>query len=199
MSQSLSEVTIARILMTHQMLIQLTEALSEAQFGWQPGPQAPPIGWHLWHMARWADRVQASFPTVSGDTECEIWEAEQLLQRWELDGATLGALQTGTSMNHQTATRLVHDVGQLRLLDYARRSFAALDAIVTRLQPDEFDTTRTSVRAFRINEQRRAVAAPAPETTMASDLMFHLHHASRHLGIIEGLIGAQGLDGTASA
>ena len=40
----------------HEALLRVTEELTPEQFCWLPGPEAPPIGWHLWHIARWADR-----------------------------------------------------------------------------------------------------------------------------------------------
>jgi hypothetical protein len=197
--QSLIEVTIARTHMTHKMMLEVTERLTEAQFCWEPGPLAPPIGWHLWHMARWADRIQAAWFSYTGVPKEEMWEQEAIALRWEVDPATLGTLQTGMSMEHQNAVRLVQEVGMERHLDYARRCFDACDAAIDRFQPKDFDTIYTSVKAYRINEQRLVVYTPPAQVTLASDIMFHLHHASRHLGMIEGLIGAQGVDGTASA
>ena len=50
-----------RIQWTHNSIISTAEALTETQLSQQPGPTSPPIGWHLWHTSRWADRLQASF------------------------------------------------------------------------------------------------------------------------------------------
>ena len=50
--QSLISEVISRVHMSHTLLLEITEKLTEAQFCWEPGPEAPPIGWHLWHMAR---------------------------------------------------------------------------------------------------------------------------------------------------
>jgi hypothetical protein len=192
------DVAVYRIHATHRMLLALTEELPEAQFCWVPGPMAPPIGWHLWHIARWADRVQASFPAASGAPSAQIWEEEELVHRWELDRAMLGPLQVGLGMQPQAANRLVQDVGQARHLDYARRSFGACDAAVARLQPGDFELPRVSVKAFCFGGRWDPMEAPPGETTVASELMFHSHHGGRHLGMIEALLGVQGLDGTAS-
>ena len=62
---------------THQRLLEIVDDLSEPQLIWRPGPHAPSIGFHLWHMARWADRLQATLPTMalaqSSDAMPEIW------------------------------------------------------------------------------------------------------------------------------
>ena len=151
------------------------------------------------HGAARADRIQAAWLSDEDKAGAEIWEKEQLVQQWELDAAMLGTLQAGMSMDHAYSVRLVREVGQARHIDYARRTFAACDSAFDQLQPDDFDAIRTSVKAYRINEQRMVVYKPPAQVTVASEVLFHLHHASRHLGMIEGLLGAQGVNGTASA
>lgn len=197
--QSFIDLTLWRIQMSHNMLVELTELLSEAHFSWVPGPHAPPIGWHLWHMARWTDRMQAAWPTPEGASAREIWVKEHLDIQWELDTTTLGVLQTGMGMTPAAAWRLVHEVGRTRHLAYARRCFVAWSAVSGQVRETDPETVRTSVRAFRTDEQKQVIEAPARQVTVADDLLFHLHHAGRHVGMVEGLLGAQGLKGTASA
>ena len=73
-----------RIQWTHNGIISISEALSETQLSQQPGPTLPPIGWHLWHASRWADRLQASFEienlegTYQGPLKTEYWEKENM-------------------------------------------------------------------------------------------------------------------------
>ena len=53
---------VQRICTTDAYLLPVTDDLTDEQLSKRPSQTAPPIGWHLWHIARWADRFQASFP-----------------------------------------------------------------------------------------------------------------------------------------
>lgn len=198
MTGGLAEITLARIQGTHQMLLLTTKELAETGFAWVPGPQAPPIGWHLWHIARWTDRLQASFPAADGGAGKELWEEEKVVASWGLNPKSLGVLQSGLAMQAQTAAEMVEKVGQARIVDYAKRTFAACDAVLDRLAPTDFAIMRDSIRAFRIDGNGQIIATDPPQKTVADDLAFHLSHTNRHLGMIEGLRGALGLSGSAS-
>ena len=74
-----------RLQMTHGRLRQATEDLSDEQIAQQPGPAAPPIGWHLWHLTRWTDRLQGSFLDESsrqGLIPGTFWVEERLAINW---------------------------------------------------------------------------------------------------------------------
>ena len=62
----------------------------------------------------------------------------------------------------------------------------------------DLDWVRPNIAAWKLDEDGRVVAAPAAETPLVTDLYYHYGHAARHLGMIEGLRGAQGIHGTAS-
>ena len=47
-----STYTRIRIHWHHGALLKVTSDLKQEQFNWRPGPKAPPIGWHLWQIAR---------------------------------------------------------------------------------------------------------------------------------------------------
>ena len=55
----------SRIKWPHANIISLGEALTDEEFSRQPGPTSPPIGWHIWHTSRWADRFQGSLRASS--------------------------------------------------------------------------------------------------------------------------------------
>ena len=42
--------------LAHQRLLALVADLTDDQLRWRPGPHAPGIGFHLFHLARWAER-----------------------------------------------------------------------------------------------------------------------------------------------
>ena len=52
------------------------------------GPKAPSIAFHAWHMARWADRYQATLPTSLASTDIdgarEIWIRDDVVGSWGL-------------------------------------------------------------------------------------------------------------------
>ena len=198
-------VVIQRIQRTHGWLVDITRDLDPSDFAGRPAATAPPIGWHLWHISRWADRVAATFPNRDfkpdgrWPTAGQIWFREGLPERWGLDTATLGILQTGAGMAHEAAAAL--PVGRhTEISAYARAAFAALEAALSTLTPAGVGASRNSVMEYRIDPQTRDITdAGGAETTIAADVGFHLSHSSRHLGTIEGLRGLVLKNGTATA
>src|SRR5688572_23661771 len=88
-----------RIQLTHGWVLNAVVGLTPEQLDRRFGPTAPPLGWHLWHVARWADRFQASFtPRGDGNTSepsnpnRDIWHIEELAATWKLDPGKLGVL-----------------------------------------------------------------------------------------------------------
>ena len=187
---------------THSWLRNATEDLSDEQMAQQPGPEAPPIGWHLFHLARWADRLQASFQSESSrqglilDT---IWVRENLAQEWGLNPEDLGWLQTGSGMDVAVAVT-VAELGADKLLGYTRRTVTAVEEVIARLNDDNLQQKRWSIfpqlqwplgEVWQVTGDR--------EQTIMSDFLFHISHVSRHLGMIEGLRGAMfSMAGTAT-
>jgi hypothetical protein len=81
-----------RVAQAHSLLLKVTSDLTDEQLKRRPAqvpPEiAPSIAWHLWHIARWADLVQASIPGMTGELGrrlgpgAQIWESEDLAARW---------------------------------------------------------------------------------------------------------------------
>jgi hypothetical protein len=178
-----------RLAKTHARLLEIVADLSEDQVGWRSDLHAPPIGFHLWHMARWADRVQATLPAMSAalghhlDSGREIWEINALARQWGWQTEQLGYGQTGMELGDELAADLQLPPLDV-MVDYARQAFAAAD------------------RAFEALDdqllQERGVDIYGRENSVAYVLLVHLSHASRHLGMIEALRGVCGLRGTAT-
>lgn len=202
MSDILIQQFLERIRMTHQMMLKVTVKLSDKQLLWQPNEAAPSIGWHLWHVARWADRLQASFPNglPSGrtvpDPNYGLWEAESLANAWELDISRLGILQTGSGMESEAAAQLLR-ADYTRIIDYARSTFDVLETVISDLSTMEIALPRESIEQFRV-ELGHHIPAPGMETTAAGDIALYVQHSNRHLGMMEALRGVQGLQGTAT-
>lgn len=192
---------VSRIASGHTLLIKATEPLAEEDFCRKFSATAPPIGWHLWHIGRWADRVQASLPRTNDPEGYQpnpnngLWEQEMLATAWDLDSSTLGTLESGSGMAHEDAAALPPKVGKANIVDYAKRSFALLDDALQSLDTDLFGDVRPSVMEFEVRNGK-LYKAKGKETTVAADLAFHFSHVNRHLGMIEALRGLLDQDGS---
>lgn len=171
---------------THQRVLALIDNLSDEQVAWRPRAGGHSIGFNLWHLARWADHLQAIIPSMTPELKRrlgegrELWEVEGLAAAWGLTAASLGYAETGMLMDDDAATSLPLP-GKAALLDYARRAFAAAQGAVAVVDDQQF-------------VQRQAID---PDTVGAAVLAY-LTHDNRHLGEIESLRGLQGLRGTAT-
>lgn len=203
MSDAMAEVVVARIQMAHRWILQAAERLTEDELCQHFGATAPPIGWHLWHITRWTDRVQASLPrdessaSVPPDPNRGIWEREQIASAWKLDTASLGTLEEGSGMNFEVAVALPRRIGRDALMTYATRVFTIADEALNQVNPEQFAETRKSVMEYEYDTTSGKIwRAEGKVTTLASDLGFHLSHTNRHLGMMEALGGLLTRKGT---
>ena len=204
MSESATDVVVRRIHLVHGYVLGVTTELTEDQLARRLTPTATPLGWHLWHLSRWADVLHASnpnrafVPDVPWDPGRQIWRVEKLAARWGLRPERLGILETGAGMADDDAAEIPR-VGRDALLDYARRAFGAADDAVVKLATVAQED-RGSIQEYTIDrEQREVAAASGARVSVVADLVFHLSHANRHLGMIEALRGLLDLRGTATA
>ena len=65
----------------HRQLLDAAEACTDDDLTWRPGPTSPPIAFHLWHTARWADRWAE---TLGGAPQ--RWLREGLTAQWGFAG-----------------------------------------------------------------------------------------------------------------
>jgi hypothetical protein len=127
---------------SHRRALALVEGLPDEEVAWRPAPTAYSIGWNLWQMARWADRLQAQVSLVAAGPELShapgrlIWDAEGLEARWGFEPGGPGGPALGTLLDSAVLPALP---GAGPLLDYARRAFAAseeaLEALSDRQTP----------------------------------------------------------------
>ena len=103
---------------TQEAILDLIDGLTDDQLAWSPNETTPSIGFHVWHLARWADYLQEM---VHGRGN-QVWEREDLAARWDLATAGLGYAQTGMGMDDSMANALCMP-GKELLLDYALRAF----------------------------------------------------------------------------
>src|SRR5438093_9209336 len=142
--------------MTRELVLKVVDGLSNEQLAWRPAPRAHSMGWTLWHIARCADK----FAAEAGGT-AEIWTREGLATRWGLAEVLLGSNGVGTGVDDETAATLRPPSKDL-LVDYARRSFAALDEVV---DPFDADTVAREKTQFYFDDPAPVSRAFLPSTT----------------------------------
>jgi len=166
----------------HELVLKLVDRLDDQQIMWRPNRTTPSIGFHVWHLARWADYMQEMIT----DTGAQIWEKEELAAKWGFSDANLGFAETGLGMDDDVSASLLFP-GKQVLLDYARRAFAKAGQAVEATSDDQFHR--------RVRDRHRA---EEEELALGDAVLNWLVHASRHLGMIECMLGVQGLHGTAT-
>lgn len=167
----------------HENLLTLVESLTDEQIGWTPNETTPSIGFHVWHLARWADYLQE----ILNGRGSQLWEKEELATHWNIETKSLGYAQTGMGMDDRTAVTLQIPRKEL-LLDYARRTFAVAERAVEGITDSEFYKIH---EVFHGENWREGHIGPIIATWMT--------HDNRHLGMIECLVGVQGVHGSADS
>lgn len=127
-------------------LLKMVEELTDEQLAWRPTPTSHNIAFQVWHAARTADDIQVTLRRVSPSVKSalgegrEIWQSEGLAARWKLEPSTLGAGESGYEMEDSAAARMALPGKQV--LDYARRSFEALERALEAVEPKEWTELR---------------------------------------------------------
>jgi hypothetical protein len=183
MTESIMTEISRRYRVTHENLLELVEGLTDEQISWTPNQTTPSVGFHVWHLARWADYLQE----ILNGRGSQLWEKEGLAARWNMETASLGYAQTGMSMDEETAITL-RLPGKDLLLDYARRAFAAAYQAVTRIEDREFYKVYETLHGENWHDGQ-----------IGPILMTWMTHDNRHLGMIECLVGVQGGSGSADS
>jgi hypothetical protein len=173
---------------SHRNLLAAVRATSPANLRHRPGPTAPSIAFHAWHMARWADRYQSTLPAwLGGDpadaATAEIWFAEQVVDRWGLATIATGDFGgTGAGLDDEASAALpLPDAPEL--LGYMEATFAAFERRVLAIADDaSLDLVVVDLYGER--------------STIADTIAGATSHADRHLGMIEALRGVLGDHGT---
>jgi len=182
-TNEIASLHVGNISWTHSRIYSNTINLAEDDLLTQPSITAPSIGWHVWHIARWADMLQASFSDQS-----EIWKETDLVSEFGLDPSKLGLLQMGTSLSHQDACAIPIAINKERLMDYAKTIFDLCDDAMADLMDEDLYTARKSILKIDFSTSP-AVEGEGNDVLLNDDLAFHYGHANRHLGMIEALIG----------
>ena len=169
-------------------LVAAVSATDRAVLHRRPGPRAPSIAFHGWHMARWADRYQSVLPAwlagpSDGEAAPEIWIADDVVGRWGLVGVDTGDFGgTGAGLDDEASAALpLPDAPEL--LAYMKATFRAFHERVQAIGDDALlDLVVTDLYGER--------------STIADAIADATSHSDRHLGMIEALRGVMGDHGT---
>ena len=184
MGDKVVDLLVQRTNRTHYYIDTTISKLSYDDLCLRPAPTAPPIGWHVWHISRWADWFQASFPS-----QTQVWEAQELSSNFGLDGMVLGPMQTGMTMSHDDAAQIPIIIGKERLIEYMKVVFALNETVLSDLTLDDLYQSRESFAKWD-SVDGKIIRAKGKDVTLVEDIGYHFAHANRHLGMIEALIGA---------
>ena len=168
---------------THQILLELVATLTDEQIRWTPNATTPSIGFHVWHVARWADYLQE---IINGRGN-QFWETEGMATQWDMETDSLGYAQTGMSMDDTTAVTLRMPKKET-LLGYAQRALVAAQQAVASISDQDFYKV---YECFHGEDWHDGQIGPIISTWMT--------HDNRHLGMIECLVGVQGTYGSADS
>lgn len=186
--------------MVHEWLIRAGEVVSADQFVHTFSTEAPPIGWHLWHMARFADRLHYKLADMLDDpSDSEIWHRDNISKSWGISPDKLGVFESGMGQAHEHAQAVIIQVGQTAVVDYAKTVFEKCNTVIDKLADKDFEKTYYGILDYGYDAATGKVWATEPkESVVAQDLIFHASHGSRHLGMMEALRGLLGTAGTLS-
>ncbi len=179
---------------THQRMLAFVQKLPDDQLYWQLTPQIHSIAFHIWHVARWADHIQAAFPGMTPELGrhlgpgVQIWHEDRTAERWGFRSAELGFAETGMGMADAYATSLPFPA-RAELLDYVSRVFERAQQAARMIDDEQFQA---------LEQPQDMTEGIWGESTVGDAVMQHLTHACRHLGMIECLLGLQGQRGTAT-
>jgi hypothetical protein len=189
MTDDISGPTTTAIARVHGWLVATAGDLSDTQLTWRAGPMAPPIGFHLWHVSRLADRLQAKLPEMRGTgLGREVWEADGYADQWLVGSDRMGFAALGVGIDEDTSAQIPL-VGKEPLVRYAQHAFEALDRVLEGLNDTDFGHRCPDLMY---------VPGRVPDRNVGEAIIRHLGHASRHLGMMEALKGVLGEHGSAT-
>ena len=166
----------------HKVVLDLAESLNDDQLHWRPNGYSTSIGFHLWHLARESDYLKAVILQrtpqlgVNFGEPMEIWEVEQLAQRWGFPTALNATLGTGLS-DKVAITLPIPDKDVV--LEYLRRTYTALEGFIELLD------TRYPTFELEDEELKKKLQ------NIRANILVFLSHDCRHLGMMECLKGLQ--------
>lgn len=166
----------------HKVVLDFADSLDDEQLRWKPEGYSTSIEFHLWHLARESDYLKSAilehYPQIGSDfgDGMQIWERENLAQKW---GFPEGTHETvGTGLSDEVAASLPIPQKE-ELMSYLQGSYEAIEQFIELLDirypifDDIDEELRKKIEMIRLN------------------LLVFLTHDCRHLGMMECLKGLQ--------
>lgn len=164
----------------HDRIIGLVTDLTNEQLLWRPSDLAPSIGFHVWHLGRWADLVQEIF----NGSGTQVWIKNRIAALWGFSIPDLGFADTGKGIDEDTSANLPLPSKEI-LIEYVRLAFAEVDNAAA-------IAAQGHVRGLKMNPLAEGYFGQ--ETSAVEVILNMAGHDNRHLGMIQMLRGLQGLD-----
>ena len=183
------EIALSRLARAHQQFLDMMKEVTDEQASKWAAETAPPIKWHLWHMARWADYVQSLLaPVTAGEADHsnvgkQLWEALGIADDWGFEDRSLGTWGVGSQLSDEETQDLPLPALS-KVVGYAKSCFETLERRFAQIDDGLFDTP--------------FIDWHENDTTVGDATIGYLAHANRHLGMIEALRGVLGQHGTAT-
>ena len=108
MSNAASSIVQRRLHEAQKYVLKMAGKLDDRQLRLLASPTSPSILFHIWHLGRWADRVQSTVPGLTPALGAklpagkEIWDTDGVGASWGFDDAILGNGRTGSGMTDRT-------------------------------------------------------------------------------------------------
>lgn len=166
---------------TQQRILRVAEELDDDQLR-RTWPHANPIGFDVWHCARWADHLQSILPDATPALRTRLGRRDELWQ-----------VETGMGMDESIAASLPLPP-KAELLDYVRVAFDLAGEVVDRLEDADLP-----VDAMIEDARVPWLSGGADRGPVGNWVLTYDGHANRHLGMIELRRGLLGMRGTATA
>ena len=192
-SNAASSLVQRRLHEAQKYVLKMAGKLEDSQLRLHAGPTSPSILFHIWHLARWADRVQSTVPGLTPalgqklSLGVEIWDRDGLAAAWGFDETKLGNGRTGSGMTDADAQALPFPETST-VLASVERAFQAVEDAFAAIDDEQL------VQPAKL----KTAHGPIHEIVTGEIMTSHLAHVSRHLGMIEALIGVMGEHGTAT-
>jgi hypothetical protein len=189
-----TNLVIAAYCNSHHRVAKFLQKLSDEQLHWQLNGTSLSIAWHGWHIARWADYFQASISGMTPELAqllgegVQIWHWEHIAQKWGFESGALGYAETGMNMSDDIAVGLPFPP-KSELLDYIERAFAQAEKTLAQIDDVQFQS---------VEQSQPLTEGIYAAGTVGNAIMAHVTHINRHLGMMECLLGLQGVSGTST-
>jgi|GEM_PF-452729 hypothetical protein len=164
----------------HDRIIGLVTDLTNEQVLWRPSDLAPSIGFHVWHLGRWADLVQEVF----NGPGTQVWIKDKIATLWGFSIPDLGFADTGKGIDEDTSASLPLPPKET-LVEYVRSAFAEVDNAAAA-------AAKQHVQVLKMNHLAEGYFGA--ETPAVEVILNMAGHDNRHLGMIQMLRGLQGVD-----